>query len=345
MRAYLALGSNLGDREQHLRDAINAITDPVDSSSVWETDPVGGPSGQGAFLNMVIALETERSPRELLELAQSLERAAGRVREEHWGPRTLDVDVLFAGDFVVNEPDLVVPHPLWRERAFVVEPLREVADLELLVQLPDDLDTSGIRKAPGLWGEWDLSLRPVDTLKWFEGWDGPWAIGGGWAIELFVGRPVREHHDLDIAAARSDAERLHEQLAAWDLFFPSKREFIPWHAGEPLPDDQHQLWCRRRSDNVWTHEILFEDIRDGVLHCRRDSSITLLLAEAIGRTNDDVPYVSPHLQLIYKAKNLTQRDQRDFAAAAPLMSAEQRAYVASYLRRRHPSHPWLALLG
>jgi 2-amino-4-hydroxy-6-hydroxymethyldihydropteridine diphosphokinase len=147
MRAYLALGSNLGDREQHLRDAVGALPDRFDESSVWETDPVGGPSGQGAFLNMVVALETEKSPRELLELCQSLERAAGRVREEHWGPRTLDVDVILVGDLVVNEPDLVVPHPLWRERAFVVEPLREVADAALRAQLPTDLDASGIRKA------------------------------------------------------------------------------------------------------------------------------------------------------------------------------------------------------
>ena len=145
-RAFIALGSNLGDREQHLRDAIGAIDERVDVSSVWETAPVGGPSGQGAFLNMVVAIETDKSPRELLEFAQSLERAAGRVREEHWGPRTLDVDVLFVGDLVVNEPDLVVPHPLWRERAFVVEPLREVAHPELLATLPTDLDTAGVRK-------------------------------------------------------------------------------------------------------------------------------------------------------------------------------------------------------
>jgi 2-amino-4-hydroxy-6-hydroxymethyldihydropteridine diphosphokinase len=144
VRAYLALGSNLGDREQYLRDAINALPERVDESSVWETDAVGGPSGQGAFLNMVVALETSKSPRELLELAQSLERDAGRVRTEHWGPRTLDVDVLFVGDLHVDEPDLKVPHPLWRERAFVVEPLREVAHAELLARLPD-LDTSGIR--------------------------------------------------------------------------------------------------------------------------------------------------------------------------------------------------------
>jgi 2-amino-4-hydroxy-6-hydroxymethyldihydropteridine diphosphokinase len=145
VRAYLGLGSNLGDREQYLRDAVDAIDDRTDVSSVYESDPVGGPGGQGQFLNLVVALETQRSPRELLELCRRLERAAGRVREEHWGPRTLDVDVLLVGDLVVNEPDLVVPHPLWRERAFVVEPLRDVADAELRDSLPT-LDTSGVRR-------------------------------------------------------------------------------------------------------------------------------------------------------------------------------------------------------
>ena len=344
MRAYLALGSNLGDREQYLRDAVAAMPDRVDQSSAWETDPVGGPSGQGAFLNMVVALETEKSPSELLELAQSLERAAGRVREEHWGPRTLDVDVVLVGDLVVNEPDLVVPHPLWRERAFVVEPLREVAHRELLAQLPDDLDTSGIRKAPSLWGPWDLSVRPADAVRWFEGWDGPWAIAGGWAIELFVGSPVREHHDLDISIARADARGLHDQLAAWELFFPSPAGFTRWAAGEPLPDDEFQVWCKR--DGLWTHEVLFEDIRDGRLHYRRaPKNWSLPLDEAIVSTAEGIPYIAPHMQLIYKSKGATPRDQVDIAAAAPLMSATQRDFLASYLRRLDPSHPWLALLA
>ena len=326
MRAYLALGSNLGDREQYLRDAVNGLDERRDMSSVWETDPVGGPPGQGAFLNMVVALETSKSPRELLELAHSLEDAAGRVREEHWGPRTLDVDVLFVGDLVVNEPDLVVPHPLWDQRAFVVEPLREVADLPLLARLPS-LDTSGIRKAPSLWGEWNLSLLPSDAAQWFDGWQGLWAVAGGWAIELFVGRHVREHHDLDIAVARADAPQLHDQFAGWELYFPSPAASILWVPGSPLPDSENQLWCKR--DGLWTHEILFEDIRDGVLHYRRDPSVTIPVAEAIQRTDDGIPYIAPHLQLLYKRKANTQRDQLDRAAAEPLLTAAQREWLAA----------------
>jgi len=128
VRAYLGLGSNLGDRRAHLRAAVAALPDVVAVSPVYETDPVGGPPGQGPFLNLVVALETDRSPRQLLDLAHSLEDAAGRVRKERDGPRTLDVDVLLVGDLCVDEPDLVVPHPRMWQRRFVLAPLADLAE-------------------------------------------------------------------------------------------------------------------------------------------------------------------------------------------------------------------------
>ena len=127
MRAYLGLGSNLGDRRAHLRQAVAGIPGVVAVSPVYETEPVGGPAGQGPYLNLVVALETDRSPRELLDLAQGLEAGAGRVRTEHHGPRTLDVDVLLVGDLCVHEPDLVVPHPRMWERRFVLAPLADLS--------------------------------------------------------------------------------------------------------------------------------------------------------------------------------------------------------------------------
>jgi 2-amino-4-hydroxy-6-hydroxymethyldihydropteridine diphosphokinase len=130
-RAYLALGSNLGDRAQHLQTVVDSLRAEPDVtvvavSSVYETDPVGGPD-QDRYLNMVVALDTPLTPRALLALAQRLETQARRVRTEHWGPRTLDVDVLLVGDEVIEEPDLVVPHPRMWERGFVLAPLHDVA--------------------------------------------------------------------------------------------------------------------------------------------------------------------------------------------------------------------------
>ena len=122
------MGSNLGDSRRLLRDAVDALGDRVVAvSPVYETEPVGGPPGQQDYLNIVVELDTDQTPRQLLGLCRRLEAAAGRVREARWGPRTLDVDVLLVGELRVDEPDLVVPHPRMHERRFVMAPLADVA--------------------------------------------------------------------------------------------------------------------------------------------------------------------------------------------------------------------------
>jgi len=130
-RAVVALGSNLGDRVAHLRHGVSRLDDPstgrvVLQSQVFETDPIGGPDNQGPYLNMVVVVETGLGPHSLMGRLLDIEREDGRVREVHWGPRTLDLDILFFDDEVIDTDDLVVPHPRWAERRFVLEPLNEV---------------------------------------------------------------------------------------------------------------------------------------------------------------------------------------------------------------------------
>jgi 2-amino-4-hydroxy-6-hydroxymethyldihydropteridine diphosphokinase len=130
--AYIALGSNLGDRLATLRAAVRRLrAEPglrvLDVSGWWETDPVGGPPGQGKFLNAAAAAETDKSPEELLALLQQIENQFGRVRGVKDGPRTLDLDLLLYGDRVIDTPTLTVPHPRMHERAFVLSPLSELA--------------------------------------------------------------------------------------------------------------------------------------------------------------------------------------------------------------------------
>ena len=127
MRAFLGLGSNLGDREAYLREAVGSLTGVVAVSPVYETDPMGGPDGQGAYLNLVVELQTDLTPRALLGVCHRLESAAGRVREERWGPRTLDVDILWTEGGPIDEPDLQIPHPRMSERRFVMAPLADLA--------------------------------------------------------------------------------------------------------------------------------------------------------------------------------------------------------------------------
>lgn len=144
MRAFLGLGSNLGDRMGELRrarDALAATGEVVAVSPVYESAAVGGPPGQPPYLNAVVELETRRSARQLLELAHRLEAQAKRVRTVHHGPRTLDVDVLLVGSLEIDEPDLVVPHPRMWDRRFVLVPLADLA--------PDLVPPGAIERAGG----------------------------------------------------------------------------------------------------------------------------------------------------------------------------------------------------
>jgi 2-amino-4-hydroxy-6-hydroxymethyldihydropteridine diphosphokinase len=126
MRTFLSLGSNLGDRRAHLRNAIDSLPDVVAVSPLYETDPVGGPQ-QGPYLNVVVELDTDLEPMALLRLCHRIESASNRVRGERWGPRTLDVDIVWMDGVELNDPILTIPHPHWRERRFVLAPLRDLA--------------------------------------------------------------------------------------------------------------------------------------------------------------------------------------------------------------------------
>jgi 2-amino-4-hydroxy-6-hydroxymethyldihydropteridine diphosphokinase len=143
-RAFLALGSNLGDRAAYLRGAVAALPDVVACSPVYETEPVGGPDDQGPYLNMVVQLDTDLDAFELLGRCMKVERDFGRERLEHWGPRTLDVDIIWIDGVELDEPGLHVPHPRFHERAFVLAPLSTLA--------PDlTEDWSARFPNPGVW--------------------------------------------------------------------------------------------------------------------------------------------------------------------------------------------------
>lgn len=129
--AYLGLGSNLGDRLANLQSAVELLAAQpgvkvVRSSRVYETDPVGGPP-QTDYLNAVVEVETGLPPRELLDACMEVERLLGRIRNERWGSRIIDVDVLTYDEEEIDEPGLMVPHPRMHERGFVLVPLIELA--------------------------------------------------------------------------------------------------------------------------------------------------------------------------------------------------------------------------
>ena len=135
--AFVGIGSNLGDREANLGQAIELLSaedgiEVVAVSEIRETDPVG-PVEQGPFLNGAVKVDTSLGPRELLDRLLSVENRLGRVRSERWGPRTIDLDLLLYGGERVDEPGLTVPHPRLHERRFALEPL---LDLDPALEIP-----------------------------------------------------------------------------------------------------------------------------------------------------------------------------------------------------------------
>ena len=160
MKATVGLGSNLGDRLANLQFAIDSLTATVGIqvhciSPVYETDPVGGPA-QDDYLNAVAVLKTILSPEQLLDATQQIELAAHREHSEHWGPRTLDLDLLAMDDLTLNSQNLVLPHPRAHERGFVLLPWSTL-DPDYLIpghrcvaELLAEVDVSGVRSRPDL---------------------------------------------------------------------------------------------------------------------------------------------------------------------------------------------------
>ena len=166
--SYIALGSNLGDRLEHLQIGAQLLEEHPQAgahqgiritgkSRIFETEPVGGPDHQGAYLNAVLRLESQFSARGLLNILLETELQRGRVRSERWGPRTLDLDLLIHGFEVIDQPGLIVPHPRLHERAFVLEPL---ADLAANLEIPGLGETvQDIRARVGSAGVWPTALE------------------------------------------------------------------------------------------------------------------------------------------------------------------------------------------
>jgi len=132
VKVYLGIGSNLGNREENIRNALSML-DETDAiavktvSSCYETEPVGPVKAQNEFYNVVAEVETTLGPRDLLARINAVEEALGRVRGERWGPRTIDIDILLWDEQVIDEDGLHVPHREMTRRAFVLVPLAEIA--------------------------------------------------------------------------------------------------------------------------------------------------------------------------------------------------------------------------
>ena len=150
-KVVLGIGGNKGNRASYLskaREALSAHFTLISSSQVYDSDVWGGVATNGSFLNQVLLIQTSLEPMDLLQVTQTIELELGRTREQHWGDRTIDIDILYFGELVSLDPRLILPHPYISERRFVLEPLAEIlpskkhpvsskTSLELLAECSD----------------------------------------------------------------------------------------------------------------------------------------------------------------------------------------------------------------
>ena len=197
---------------------------------------------------------------------------------------------------------------------------------------PDDAD----------WDAW----RPEDVAAAFAGFDAPWAVAAGWAVELFLGAGVpgearREHEDLEVALPAVSFHRAAKRLAGLDFHVVCPGTAVPVGEAGALLDAHHQTWGLDRSANRWRLDLFREPSDGDTWICRRDERIRLPYAELIERSAEGIPYVRPEVVLLFKAKQARPKDEGDLAAVLPRLAPSRRRLLAGWLELVHPGHFWL----
>ena len=189
-------------------------------------------------------------------------------------------------------------------------------------------------------------LTPHDMRALLAGFERPWWVAGGWAIDVALARETRCHEDMDIALLRGDELALKRVLPLWEFHIVHDGAFELWDGREVLDPPRHQFWVRRDADGPWDFEILLED-HDGLgaWQWRRDHRVTLPLDRFGSTTADGNPHVALEVALLYKAKwHEVEKNAADFDAALPALDAVQRAWIADAVASGDAAHPWLARL-
>jgi hypothetical protein len=184
---------------------------------------------------------------------------------------------------------------------------------------------------------------PLQVAALMAGFDRPWCIAGGWAIDLFLGRETRPHYDVELVVFREDQGALYTYLAGWPLEKVRNRVREPWR-GEWLELPVHQVDVRVSGSGFKKLEVLFNE-RDGQLWWfRRNMAVTRSLDACMLLPTLGVPILAPEIVLLFKAKGPQPKDESDFAGTLGRLSDESRSWLARSLACCHPGHPWLARL-
>jgi len=193
-------------------------------------------------------------------------------------------------------------------------------------------------------GDWS-PLSPRQAARAMATFVGPWWIAGGCAIELFIGREIRAHGDIDIEVLRRDQSALRNALSGgWDLWIASGGHLSPWEDGANIPDEANDVWCRNDPAGPWRFEVVLAASDGDRWLYRRDPSVSRPLTEIGFGTTDGIPCLRPEMVLLFKAKDTRHKDEQDFEAAVPLMDEAARMWLRQALVQAHPGHPWIVRL-
>jgi hypothetical protein len=194
---------------------------------------------------------------------------------------------------------------------------------------------------------------PVEAAaREMEGFELPWYVSSGWAIDLFLGRVTRVHHDVDIILARDDQMALRDHLTVrgWKFVTPFDKRLVPWPPHMRLEPPRHQVHAHRNRDSAFL-DVLLSPISAGVWRFRRDPTIVRAEERIRLRTADGIPYLAPELVLLFKSGSGggggagRDRDHADFENVITRLEPERRAWLRWALTATAPDHPWLIALG
>jgi hypothetical protein len=192
-------------------------------------------------------------------------------------------------------------------------------------------------------GHW-RPMRPDDVRASLVEINLPWWVAGGWALDLFLGLQTRPHGDFDVGVLRRDVTNIAAALSGWDLFeAQSGMLYRLGHSELPRPE-VNSLWCRPRNTHGWSLELMLDEADGDEWLFRRLPTIRMPLARAIKRTEDGIPYLTPEIQLLYKARGTREKDQRDFERVMERLGPDERSWLYDALSRIDPQHVWLTEL-
>jgi hypothetical protein len=188
-----------------------------------------------------------------------------------------------------------------------------------------------------MWEDFD----PSRLSSLMRGFDAPWWVAGGRALDLWIGRQTRAHQDVDVAILRDDQKQLHEAFGGWELYYATTdHRLVPYRSDRWLEVPLHGVWVRPASDAPWLCEFLLNEHEGQQWVYRRNPAVRKPLAEVGVTALGGVPILVPEIVLLYKANELTEKDEADFRSALPHLTPSQKAWLLGALDKTRPNHPW-----